>query len=75
MQVIIDRSLCVSCGACWNICPDVFWQNPCDGFSEIAEEFRFGNDRAEGFIQEDLMACAREAAHLCPVEIIAVRDE
>jgi ferredoxin len=75
MYVTIDRSSCVSCGACWNICPDVFWQNPCDGFSEIAEEFRFGNDRAEGCVPADHAAATREAAQLCPVEVITVREE
>jgi ferredoxin len=74
MHVLVDRCSCVSCGACWNICPEVFGQNPCDGFSEIMEEFRFSNDRADGFVPEDLAACIREAANLCPVEIITVED-
>ena len=74
MHVTIDRSYCLSCGACWNSCPEVFYQNPCDGFAEIAEPFRFSNDRADGFIPEDLGACAREAAGLCPAGIITTED-
>ena len=74
MHVTIDRSYCLSCGACWNSCAEVFYQNPCDGFAEIVEPFRFNNDRADGFIPEDLGACAREAAGLCPAEIITIED-
>jgi ferredoxin len=72
MYVTIDRSSCISCGACWNICPEVFCQNPCDGFSEMAGEFRSGNDRAEGFVPESLVSCARDAEQLCPVRIIVI---
>jgi len=72
MNVTIDRMGCVSCGACWNTCPDLFEQNPCDSFSQIAEAFRFCNDRAEGIIPEDQVACAREAVNLCPVNVITL---
>jgi len=74
MRIAIERCLCVICGACWNTCPAIFGQNPCDGFSEILEEYRFSGDRAEGVVPEDLTACAREAADLCPVAIIRVTD-
>jgi ferredoxin len=75
MRVFVERGACVSCGACWNTCPAVFSLNPCDGFSEIADPYRFCGSRAEGMVPEDLAACAREAACLCPVECIAVGDE
>ncbi|MDD1695465.1 MAG: ferredoxin [Methanoregula sp.] len=70
MNVVIDRSACVSCGVCWNTCPELFEQNPCDLFSQIAEQYRFSCDRAEGIIPEDINQCAREASALCPVQII-----
>jgi ferredoxin len=72
MNVIIDRSACVSCGACWNTCPELFDQNPCDLFSQIVDKYRFSCDRAEGIVPEDLVNCALEAADLCPVRIIQV---
>ncbi len=72
MNVTIDRMECVSCGACWNTCPALFEQNPCDSLSQIAEAFRFSGDRAEGVIPEDLVLCAREVVNLCPVAIIAL---
>jgi ferredoxin len=70
MNVIIDRSACVSCGACWNTCPELFDQNLCDLFSQVVEQYRFSCDRAEGIVPEDLLSCAYEAANLCPVQII-----
>lgn len=74
MYVRIERCSCVKCGACWNICPEVFDQNPCDEYSELVEAHRFCGNRAEGEVPEDLLPCAQEAAHLCPVDIISVDD-
>ena len=72
MIVIIDRMDCVSCGACWNTCPEVFNQNHCDSFSEIIEEYRFNGNRAEAVIPDCLGCCAQEAADLCPPHIIQI---
>jgi ferredoxin len=74
MNVQIDRSSCISCGACWNTCPRLFSQNPCDGFAEIVFRFRFGTSRADGVVPGHLVACAREASKLCPPGIIAVQE-
>lgn len=75
MYVKIERGSCVSCGACWNTCPEVFDQNPCDGYAELMDAYRFSGSRAEGEVPEERAACAREAAGLCPVEIIEVKEE
>lgn len=72
MNVTIDRMSCVSCGACWNTCPELFEQNPCDSFSQIVEQFRFSGDRADGTIPKNLARCSHEAANLCPVQIITI---
>jgi ferredoxin len=72
MNVTIDRMECVSCGACWNICPDLFEQNPCDSLSQIIEPFRFCDDHAEGTVPENYLLCALEAVNLCPVQIITI---
>ena len=75
MFVKLDRSSCVSCGACWNICPEIFDQNPCDGYSELVEAYRFCANQSEGAVPEELSACICEAAYLCPVQIIEVEEE
>lgn len=59
MKVHVDPDLCISCGACVDICPDVFNWNE-DGIAqeqveEVPEEF------------EDL---AREAVESCPTDAI-----
>ena len=69
MKVQIDRKDCTSCGSCWDLCPDLFEENPEDHFSEIAEPSRSGSI-AEGAVPEDLEGCAAEAADACPVQII-----
>jgi len=72
MNVFIDRGACVSCGACWNTCPELFDQNHCDSYSEVVENYRFNGDRAEGIVPDRLYCCVQEAADLCPVQIIRV---
>jgi ferredoxin len=73
MNITIDRMACVSCGACWNYCPELFDQNHCDLFSEIVEDYRFNDDQAEGIAPDCLRCCVQEAADLCPVHIIRIR--
>jgi ferredoxin len=75
MYVKIERGSCIRCGACWNTCPAIFDQNPCDEFAELVDAYRFCGSRSGGEVPEELAECAREAAYLCPVEIIEVGDE
>ncbi len=75
MMVTIDRMECVICGACWNTCPDIFEQNPCDSLSQIAEPFRFCGNRAEGNIPENQVPSVREVVNLCPVQIITISQD
>ena len=72
MKVTIERAMCVSCGQCWDSCPNFFEQNPDDSFSQVIEEFRIGGDIASGRPASDDEACARDAADLCPVTIIKI---
>lgn len=74
MRVIIDRKTCVSCGACSDVCPGLFEQNPDDTFSQIVEKFRLNGTLGEGWVSEELEGCAHEAADLCPVQIIRIEE-
>jgi ferredoxin len=74
VKVVIDRTTCVSCGSCWEACPGFFEQDPDDSFSRIIEKYRVDGNIAEGIPTEDLTACAQEAADLCPVQIINIRE-
>jgi len=72
--VTIDRSECTSCGTCWETCPAFFEETPDDHFSRVIEKFRLGNDIAGGIVPGDLESCVREAADLCPVQIITIEE-
>jgi len=75
MMVKIDRSTCVSCGSCWETCPGLFEEDPDDSFSRIVKEYRAGDNVAEGVPSKDLEPCARDAADLCPVQVITIENE
>lgn len=61
MKASIDRSGCISCGACWSICPEVF-RMANDGFSEVYVDV----------IREPFEESALEARDNCPVSVITV---
>ena len=65
---------CVSCGSCWEACPGLFEEDPDDSFSRIIEKYRINGNIAEGTPADDFTACAQEAADLCPVQIISIRE-
>jgi ferredoxin len=74
LTVTIDRDECISCGACWTACPEFFEENFDDGFSQILEEYRTGDDVSRGEAPADLGDCVRDGADGCPVEIIHVEE-
>lgn len=58
MKVIVDKDLCIGCGACQAICPDVFEIND-DGLSEaICEEV---DSKHEEEVIEAVESCPTEA--------------
>lgn len=59
MKAMVDKDLCISCGLCPEICPDVFAM----GDDEKALVKENSDCSAE---------CCREAADSCPVGAIAV---
>ena len=71
-KVVIDRDGCISCGACWSACPDVFEENAEDGLSQIVEQYRTDGNNAEGEVPAELESCATEGADGCPVEVIHI---
>lgn len=74
MNASIDRPNCTSCGTCWDTCPEFFEEDPDDHFSRIIGKFRVGGSKTEGSVPDDLEDCVKEAADLCPVQIITVTD-
>jgi len=74
MKVKIDREECISCGACYAECPEVFEENEDDSLSQITQEYRVDDDIAEGEVSEELHDCVNDAAEGCPVEVIHVKE-
>lgn len=70
--VTIERDECISCGQCWEICPDYFEQAEDDGFSQIKTTYRSNDSLGAGVVPDELADCIEEAADGCPVEIISV---
>ena len=70
VNVSIDREGCIECGVCMSTCPAVFILVEGEKAS-IVEQFRT-TDLSEGEVGEDLQACAKEAADVCPVSVIRV---
>ncbi len=60
MRLEVDQELCISCGACIDICPDVFEWNEDDKAHSIVEE-----------VPADLEEQAIEAVENCPTDAIS----
>ncbi|MFA6226843.1 MAG: aldehyde ferredoxin oxidoreductase C-terminal domain-containing protein [Methanoregula sp.] len=74
MKINIERDACVSCGTCWDTCPAFFLQNDKDSFSQIVPEYQINGNIAEGTPSPDDEGGAREAADICPAQIIHIEE-
>jgi ferredoxin len=72
VKVTIDREECISCGACYDNCPEFFEENQDDAYSQVVAEYRVGGNPGEGAAPAELEDCVRSGADACPVEIIHV---
>ncbi|MBI4812572.1 ferredoxin [Candidatus Falkowbacteria bacterium] len=57
-MITVNKDLCIGCGACTALCPDVF-QMAADGKSEV--------------ISQKNVECAKKAVEGCPVQAIEVK--
>ena len=57
-MITVNKDLCIGCGACAALCPDVF-QMAADGKSEV--------------IDQKNVDCAKNAVDGCPVQAIGVK--
>jgi ferredoxin len=61
MKPDVDLDLCIGCGACEDICPDVFRLED-DGYSHVINSEP----------SPELYDCIRDAADGCPTEAISI---
>lgn len=60
MRTLVDQDLCISCGTCIDICPDVFdWNEDEKAHSTVNE------------VPEDLESAVQEAVESCPTSAIS----
>jgi len=67
-KVVLEREECTACESCVETCPDTF-EMADDGLAQVKGSTRVGsNDELE----MDDVGCSKEAAEVCPVNIIHV---
>lgn len=73
-KVRVDKSLCIGCGACWAIAPQIFEEDPETFKSRIREPYRKSDSESEsiGEIPAELVNDAKTAAEGCPTGAITV---
>ncbi|AGC68685.1 ferredoxin [Thermoclostridium stercorarium subsp. stercorarium DSM 8532] len=64
MKAFVDKDVCIGCGLCTDLCPEVFSMDDDGTATAIDEE-----------ISEDTEDAAREAAEQCPVGAIKIDEE
>lgn len=73
-RVIVDRSLCISCGAAPAICPEVYELGPDNQKNRVVERYstEISESLSVGEIPEELFECAKRGADVCPVAAIRI---
>jgi len=72
LKVTIGKKGCISCGKCWNSCPDLFEKNLEGVCGMVIEKYRINNNPYEGEAPAGIGKMVRRAADLCPVQIIHI---
>lgn len=73
LKVIHGRENCIACGACAAISPK-FWEMGEDGLSTLIGSVKEG-DQFVLEITEEQKSENLEAAEVCPVQVIQVKEE
>jgi len=63
MKAIVDPELCIACGACEEVCPEVFILE--DDLAEVKHDP----------VPLEFEEACREAMEVCPVEAISLKEE
>lgn len=63
MKAIVDEDLCIGCGLCAEICPEVFEMSD-DMIAKVIVDI----------ISEELQESAKDATESCPVDAIRLED-
>lgn len=69
MKIILERNKCIGCGSCAAVC-DKFFELADDGLSHLKDSKKDDSGNEELEIVD--VGCAKEAAEICPVQIIKI---
>ncbi|MHB8964203.1 MAG: ferredoxin [Saccharofermentanales bacterium] len=61
MKAFVDRDVCIGCGICESVCPDVFLMDDEGKAKVIVDE-----------VPQPFQACTKEAEESCPVTAISI---
>lgn len=70
MKIIYQRSKCIGCGSCVAAC-DKFFKMEDDGLTTLKGSRQIGEDFE---LEVENADCAKEAAEVCPVQIIKIEE-
>jgi len=73
MKIIHEKSKCIGCGACAAICAKMFEMDE-SGIAQLKNSVINPDSKSYEIEVEDL-ACAKDAAESCPVEIIHIVEK
>ena len=68
MKIILYRNKCIGCGSCAAVCSDMFEISD-DGLSQLKNSSNEGDNQVLDVADA---GCAKEAAEVCPVQIIEI---
>lgn len=73
-KVLINKDLCISCGVCWALTPDIFEMDPATGKTRIKQPYltKDNDNLSEGVIPDSMIDTAKNAASSCPTNAISI---
>ena len=74
MIVTIDYEQCIGCGACHDVCAEVFDEDEIDGMGRIVKDFMIDGNPAMGQVPDELREIVETAAGVCVVEAIHIEE-
>jgi len=68
MKIFLERPKCIGCGSCAAVCP-LYFEMVQDNLSHLKNSIKNGENEE---LEVSDLACAKDAAEVCPVQIIKV---
>lgn len=73
-KVIHDRENCIGCSACASVCPKFWGMNAKDGKSDLIGATPAENGTTELIVSGEDLEENQNAADVCPVQVITVKE-